>query len=75
MDTDMKINVTRLTSIEMPVTDHVGYSSKLAELCNKDLGVDTERVIVEFHSPEPTNVGWSGSTIAEMRKNSIKFLQ
>ena len=69
-DTDMKINITRFTSLEMPVSEHVGYSSKLAELCNKDLGVDTERVIVEFHSPEPTNLGRSGSTIAEIRKNS-----
>ena len=69
-DTDMKIIITRFTSLEMPVSEHVGYSSKLAELCNKDLGVDTERVIVEFHSPEPTNLGRSGSTIAEIRKNS-----
>jgi len=58
----------RFSSLDMPVSDHVGYSAKFAELFSKDLDVDTERVIVEFNSPQATHLGKNGSTIAEIRK-------
>ena len=59
----------RFTSLEMPPSDHAHYSAKFAELINRDLGVATERVLVQFSSPEPTHIGKNGSTIAEIRKN------
>ena len=64
----LMICFVRFSSLDMPVSDHVGYSAKFAELFSKDLDVDTERVIVEFNSPQATHLGKNGSTIAEIRK-------
>ena len=58
----------RFTSIGMRVEDHLVYSASLAEHFYSNLNICKSRVVIEFHSPEPTNMGKLGSTVAELRK-------
>lgn len=51
-----------LKSLGLPIDKTTAFSSALAALIQEELGVSSERVYIEFSSPERHMFGWNGGT-------------
>jgi phenylpyruvate tautomerase len=54
----------RLTSLGMDAASCPHYSDKLCAFFHESIGVPTERIYIEFHSPDRAMYGWNRKTFA-----------
>lgn len=52
----------QLKSLGLPQAETAAFSAVLCSLLNDELGIDVERIYIEFSGPERHMWGWNGST-------------
>lgn len=51
-----------LKSLGLPETKTAEFSNSLCETVNKQLGIDKDRIYIEFSNPQRHMWGWNGAT-------------
>jgi len=51
-----------LKSLGLPESDTAKFSSSLCDLINEQLGIDQDRIYIEFSNAERHMWGWNGAT-------------
>jgi len=51
-----------LKSLGLPESSTAGFSKTLCELVNRQLGINKDRIYIEFSNPERHMWGWNGAT-------------
>ncbi len=60
--TDAPLAYLELKSIGLPTAKTSAFSKSLCELIHQTLGIDTDRIYIEFTDAERTHWGWNGGT-------------
>lgn len=59
---DAPLAMLRLISLGLDASATAGISSALCTLLHKELGIEPQRVYIEFVSPARSMFGWNGGT-------------